>query len=395
MRFIVIILLITLYGAVRGQAILKAGDMFPDMVIRNIVNAPVKEFDVYTQQNKFLILNFWGTWCGACLPEMDSLARLQASNNKQVQVICISDEPVNRLQKYLQRKPSMLWLASDTTSNLYRQLALNYVGQAVIIDLQHRIMALVRADSIDQGLINRLVKGEVIHSSAEAGRRQVSVEEDPFAIDSTQGFQVSWGGYRPGMPGMSKNYLHSAFEGRRRSYFNLCLSSILQDIYDVSYGQVIYEIPRKSVCDDGQKETLYCFDLLVKPAQRDSFTIIMKQLASQLFPVKARVEKRSIPVYVLRRLPDADWKESASTENTYSFSGQGFNGKGIVMKPFVDFIANELHLPVVDETGFTGRYDIITENTMRTVEDTMAALKRAGLSVEKTLRPMDVVIIYR
>ena len=140
---------------------------------------------------------------------------------------------------------------------------------------------------------------------------------------------------------------------------------------------------------------LYCFDLLVRPEQKDSFNIIMRQLVNQLFPVKARLEKRSIPVYVLRRLPDAaNWQESASKENSYSFSGRGFEGKGIFMKPFADYVSNELNLPVVDETGLTGKYDITTENTLRTKDDTMAALKKLGLTVEKTNREMDVVIIY-
>lgn len=396
MRLIVIFLLTACCFSVQGQAILKASDMFPDLVIRNIINAPVKEFDIHKQQNKFLILNFWGTWCSPCLPEMDSLAKLQVRNNKQVQVIGISDEPVGRLQNYLQRKPSTLWLASDTNSYLYQQFAFDYVGQSAIIDLQHHIMALVRTDSINQRFIDKLVKGEPLSSSAETGRKPGYVETDLFAIDSTLGFQVSWSSYRPGVPGMSKSYLHSAFEGRRRSYFNTCLSSIIRDMYGVSYNQVVYEVPEKSICDYNNKQTLYCFDLLVRPEQKDSFNIIMRQLVNQLFPVKARLEKRSIPVYVLRKLPDAsNWQESASTENTYSFSGRGFEGKGIIMKPFVDYVANELQLPVVDETGLTGKYDIITENTLRTRDDMLAALRKLGLTVEKTNREMDMVIIYK
>jgi uncharacterized protein (TIGR03435 family) len=395
MRLIVVILLAACCCTAQGQALLKASDVFPDLVIRNIINAPVKEFDVHKQQTKFLILNFWGTWCSPCLPEMDSLAKLQVSNNKQIQVIGISDEPVSRLKKYLQRKPSTLWLASDTSSYLYKQFALDYVGQSAIIDLQHHIIALVRTDSINQRLINKLLKGTPIASSAETGRKQQDVEADLFAIDSTLGFQVSWSGYRAGLPGMSKSYLHSAFEGRRRSYFNTCLPSILRDMYGVSYTQVVYEVPEKTVCDYKDKQTLYCFDLLVRPEQKDSFYIIMRQLVNQLFPVKARLEKRSIPVYLLRRLPDAaNWTASASTENTYSFSGRGFEGKGIAMKPFADYVSNELQLPVVDESGLTGKYDITTENALRTVEDMLAALKKLGLTVEKTNREMDVVVIY-
>jgi uncharacterized protein (TIGR03435 family) len=397
MRQFLTIPLIIAVVITNAQPILRPGDPFPAMIIRNIVNAPVKQLDVQTQNTKFLILNFWGTWCSPCLPEMDSLEKLQVKNNEDIQVIGISDEPVERLEKYLQRKPSTLWLASDTSGNLYRQFALNYVGQAAIIDRRNRIIAVVRTDSINQQLIDKLTRGDSIRSSAEVGN-QADIESDPFAVDSTLGFQVTFSSYRPGLPGMSKSYLKTAFEGRRLTYINTCLADIFKSAYGVSYKQVVYEIPEKSVCnwDDKSKSTLYCFDILVKPTQKDSLKIIMLQALDRLSPVKARLEKREIPVYLLRRLSGATgWPVSLPAENTYSFSGRGFDGKGIPIKPFVDYVANELQLPVVDETGLTGKYDIVAELSLRTEADMLAALKKLGLTVEKTSRKMDVVVFYR
>ncbi len=101
-------------------------------------------------------------------------------------------------------------------------------------------------------------------------------------------------------------------------------------------------------------------------------------------------------MYVLRRLSDgASWQESLATSSESSFSGRGFKGTGIALKTFVDYVANELQLPVIDETGLTGKYDIATENVMRTTEDMLAALKKMGLTVEKTNRQLDVLIIYQ
>ena len=395
MRISLSFLWMLLCGIAQAQSLLKTGDLFPNMIIRPIVNAPVKALDVHTPNKKFLILNFWGTWCSPCIPEMDSLARLQAKNSAYIQVIGISNDPVSRLQKYLQRKPSSLWLVSDTTSNLYQQFGFNSVGQAAIIDQQHRIIALVNTDSINQSLIDKLVRKEAISSSAETGNIRNYGETDPFAVDSAIGFQVTWSGYRPGAVGMTKSYLKTSLEGRRRTYFNSCLTDMLMDAYAVSYRQVIFEVPKNQVCNSDDKHTLYCFDLLVKPEQKDSFYIIMRQLLNKFLPVKVRLEKKEMPVYVLRQSPDsAPWQESSATDSGYGFSGNGFEGKRIGMKSFVDYVANELGLPVVDETGLTGKYDIVTHNEMRTHEDMLAALKKIGLSVEKTTRLMDAVIVY-
>lgn len=50
---------------------------------------------------------------------------------------------------------------------------------------------------------------------------------------------------------------------------------------------------------------------------------------------------------------------------------------------------------MIDETGLTGKYDISTENVMRTTEDMLAALKKMGLTVEKTNRQLDALIFYK
>ena len=195
---------------------------------------------------------------------------------------------------------------------------------------------------------------------------------------------------------MSKTYVKSIFEGRRRTYINLCLTTIIRDAYNVSTKQMIYEVAEKEVCNWDDKKTLYCFDILVKPDQKDSMRVIFQHTLNHLLPLQARLGKRIIPVYVLKRLPGTvDWHTTNSNESTFSFSGRGFEGKAISIIPFADYIANELALPLVDETGLTGKYDIATENTLRSESDVLTALKKLGLTVEKEKREMDVVIISK
>ncbi|MBO9566698.1 MAG: TIGR03435 family protein [Niastella sp.] len=396
MRSLFFCLLFACSATAQAQPALKVGDLFPDIFFRNVVNAPTRDLEARMYTTKFTIVNFWGTWCSPCLPEMDSLAKLQVRNNSRIQVIAVSNDPVDKLKKYVARKPSTLWLVSDTASWLYQQFALNYVGQAAIVDQQHRIIALVRSDSINQSMIDKLLRKEAILSSGETGNKRDAIETDPFAVDSSLSYQFTWSGYRPGIPGMSKSYLKSSFEGRRRTYFNSCITNMLQDIYKVSAEQIIYEVPKKSVCDFDNKNTRYCFDILVKPTQKDSLLIIMRELLHKFLPVKFRLDKREMPVYVLRRLPDAaPWQESTAAEEIFSFSGRGFDSKRIRIDAFAGYLANELGLPVVDETGLTGKYDITTSYVMRTRDELLDALKKLGLSVEKTTRALDAVIIYQ
>jgi peroxiredoxin len=391
-----LLLFLTLASAhIHAQPLLRTGDPIPDMIIRPILNAPLAALDVRAFGQKFLVLSFWGTWCSPCLPEMDSLAKLQRTNNRSIQVVAISNEPVGRLQKYLERKPSTLWLASDTSEILYRMFGWRYVGQSAILDPQGHILALVRTDSIDQRMIDRLLRHEPVRSSAETGVIK-DIDSDPFAVDSSLHFQLSWSAYRKDMPGMSRNWLKTPFEGRRRTYFNVCPVDIYRDAYQLSYRQVVYEVPEKSINNWQDKNTLYCLDLLVAPEQKDSLLILLRQTLDKLVNFRTRLERRVIPVYVLSRLPDAAaLPASTAPESSFGFSGRGFDGTGIPMKPFADYVSNELRLPVIDETGLKGKYDVHTENALRTEQDMLAALKKLGLTVTKTTREMDMLVIYR
>jgi uncharacterized protein (TIGR03435 family) len=389
---------LTVHWVMGQPAPLKAGDVLPQHVIRPVINAPVTALDVGKYNKKILILNFWGTWCTPCIPEMDSLARLQQKNNSTIQVVGISNEKPERLRKYLQRKPSSVWLASDTATYLYKRFGLNSVGQCAIINKDHKIVTVTRTDSVNQQLIDKVLKGEPVPSYAETGKQRLAEKQDPFGVDSNAIFSVSLKPYLPGVTSMGKGYKHTPFEGRRKSYINICASIMYKDAYDVHSQQlVVYEnLTEKQVCDFKDTAALFCYDLLVKPAQKDSLLIMMQKTLNELLPIKARIEKRAVSVYILTKNGQPlNMPVSAAANPGYSYSGTGFEGTGIPLKTFVDYLCNELDLPVYDETGLAGKYDIKTENDLRTKKDIVDALGKLGLTIEKGERLMEVLILYK
>lgn len=67
----------------------------PAIALTNLEGQPVS---LRAYAGKPLFINFFATWCGPCLMELPELAALKVKlADKQVQLICISDEPVERL----------------------------------------------------------------------------------------------------------------------------------------------------------------------------------------------------------------------------------------------------------------------------------------------------------
>ncbi|TDO23862.1 redoxin domain-containing protein [Pedobacter duraquae] len=377
---------------------IKPGDQFPNIPITGLLNSPVATLRFTKQLNKKIyILNFWGTWCSPCIPEMDALAKLQSHNNTTIQVVAISNDAPSRLLKYMKIKPSRIWLASDTSALLYQLFSLSYVGQSAIVNAKGKVVAIVKTESINQQMINDLVSGKSVKSSAEIKEKPVNNNADIFAVDSTLSQNFTLRGYMKGQQSMEIGYGdRPVFKNRRLTFINSSIEGLFRNAYGiVSPKQVAYEIPEKLVYDFEDKQTLYCLDLLVKSTEKDSLYQIFKERLQQFMPVQARIEMRQIPVYALI---DKGFHQNKSADNalSYSFSGAGFDGTGVKLEDFAnEYLSNEFDLPVVDETGLAGRYDFKTNVAMRTRTGVMKSVNDIGLDLVKKTKMMPILVFYK
>lgn len=400
MKAILLFLLLSLrglYSFSQGLQI-KAGDSFPDLPISNLINAPVTSITLSKpSEKKLYILSFWGTWCSPCIPEMDALAKLQVRNYSSIQVIGIANDSHARLVSYLKKKPSTLWLASDTSALFYQMFLLSSVGNSAIVNTAGKVVAVVKTDSVNQQMISRLLAGQNVNSTANLKISSHNTESDLFGVDSTLSENFTLRGYMKGQRSMSLSYDKTSIYGDRRITFVNCSAvSLYKEAYRInSSKQIVYEIPEKEVSNYDNKETLYCLDLLIKFPCKDSLYVGLQGKLAKLLPIKARIEMREIPVYVVVNR-GFNQPQSAETVSSYSFSGSGYDGKGTTIANFADnYLSNEFDLPVVDETGLSDRYNIKTEVVMRTRESILKSIADIGLDLVKKMKNMRVLVLSK
>ncbi|WP_158796174.1 redoxin family protein [Pedobacter sp. L105] len=400
MKKLITFILLAAACSASAQQLINTGDQFPAISIGPLINAPVHSFSISEDMgNRFYILNLWGTWCTPCIPEMDALAKLQDVNPNTLQIIAISDDSPERLKKYLIQKPSKIWLASDTSDFFYHAFGLVGVGQSAIINSKHEVVAMVKTDSINQQMITDLVKGKKIKSTANLKEQTVSGGKDLFGVDSTMTEDFTLRGYMKGQRSVGQTYLDAPYFGRRISFVNSCITTFYKEAYLItSSQQIIYEINEKEACNFDDKSSLYCLDLLVKPEEKDSLYRIMQKKLQVMLPVKARLTEKLMPVYVLKLNPAKQLSIpiSASQKLSYEFGGRGFNGTGVSAADFATiYLSNEYDLPVVDETGLTGRYDIHTVVDIRNLKNITQSISDLGFMLEKEERKMKVLVLYK
>lgn len=55
-------------------------------------------------RGKVIFLNFWATWCMPCVAELPNINKLYEKYSNEVAFLLISDEPLEKVKKYHQRK---------------------------------------------------------------------------------------------------------------------------------------------------------------------------------------------------------------------------------------------------------------------------------------------------
>lgn len=72
----------------------------PKIAFANLQLTDLEGNPVTLPANKKMVVNFWATWCGPCVAEMPALQSMQQKLGDEFAVVCISDEPLDRLNSF-------------------------------------------------------------------------------------------------------------------------------------------------------------------------------------------------------------------------------------------------------------------------------------------------------
>ncbi|WP_144058202.1 peroxiredoxin family protein [Novipirellula maiorica] len=86
---------------------LTIGSIAPELDIEHWIHDGNGAFDAVTkfEKNKVYVVEFWATWCGPCISAMPHVVALQKEYaDRGVQIVSVSSEPVETIEKFLERE---------------------------------------------------------------------------------------------------------------------------------------------------------------------------------------------------------------------------------------------------------------------------------------------------
>lgn len=380
---------------------LQVGDKVPnqqfdDVILPNSGDMLVKNISLENFANKIVVLDFWATWCGPCIASMPKYESLQKKFKDKLQVIGITHESVKRIQSFSKNRPVGFMLAIDTTSKWKSLFDYRTIPHVVLLDQKGIVRAITRSDEITEQVIGKLISNESIDLPLKKDNMEFDATADNFNAPSgtKESFNI-----QPAIENFNSSMSkvgQKEYEGRRISLLNFPIDGMYRVAYKVSYYRTAYEIDQKEF-SFSKRSNLYCLDVIVPKAGDGLYTYMKKKLAEN-FDVKARMEKRKMMVTVLKRNKEPlGIKVSDTTNKYYSASSNFFSGDGVLVSSLAEFLEGHglAGMPVVDETGISGRYNIHMEWEPEKKGSMIEQFRKMGFELLKEEREIEMVVLYR
>lgn len=128
------ILLATNAGAQSSYDVVTTGDKAPDFTVKTINN---KTLCLKELKGKYILLNFFATWCKPCLEEMPMMEKHIQQRFSQDNLIVIAigrEHNINELELFNKQKKFSFHIAADPQRNIYSLYAKKYIPRNYLID---------------------------------------------------------------------------------------------------------------------------------------------------------------------------------------------------------------------------------------------------------------------
>lgn len=352
------------------------GDPAPVLAIEQTLSGSADgDADWTALKGKATVLEFWATWCAPCvdvIPHLNELADVLPADD--IRFVSITDEEEGTVARFLESIPISGLVGLDLDRSVFRDYGVQAIPTTFLVDKEGVVQAVTRAHDLAKEDLLDLI----------AGRRPDVPEIEDFSkffeLDDEEGealFRVLV------RPTTKADYAMS------RSPDEIRLISadpilILSVAYDVPQGRLVMETELPD-----QK-----YDVVVNTEGRpDLLEPMIRQAVSAGLGIEASWEERVVDAYVL--VTKGEPKLDPLPDNSRAGYRMSSDSLGATdLDGLVRMVAQLLGRPTLNETGLTGRYQILLnfdspepESVFQAIEDTL------GLAMVAEERPVEMLVI--
>jgi len=378
-----------------------AGSPAPELAIAQLLQAPPgSKVDWASLRGKVVVLEFWATWCAPCVAEIPVLNALVAAVDPQkVQFVSISDEDAAVVEAFLKKKATAGWIGVDAAGETFKRYGVEARPTTVIIDAQGRVASTtVSLEYLKTEQLLALAKGEPVTFGGDADPKLQAMFSAAMAKGSADEAGEQGKTDKPLFQISLRASALSAEAEQQKAHVQLGVGRI--DITDapvstlLQYGAGV--APTRIVTQGDIPKTAY--DLRVVAPDADAKMLAQAVELAISSGAGVRIEHRTAvsDAYALTANAEANQRMLAS-----SFPGMAVfheaTGTLQCINASADQLASALEkalgMPVVNETGLTGKLKCNLKLDPKNLNSINETLKGLGFALERAKRPVETVVV--
>lgn len=399
----------------------------PDILLSNFLDnsKPVKISDL---KGKLVIFDLWNVWCSACVNLMPSLDTLQKKFGDSIKIFLVTNSKraeVEKLFKRVKLKITELQNISDDTI-INKLFPHSTVPQQVWIDKEGKVKFITDAynatiDNIRAILANKPIELHEIKETADFNTEASLLEEGggrlQYHLTYYSFFMNRLNEYNGGFRSLNKidsisktmttKLVNQPLLYFYKQAFGILIPDGLEDLYskelsdkriilDIKNANNFYEPLENSKKDNWFNKNVFSYESCIPIEDPDTSYYILQQDLNRYFPYSARIEKRKVRCFVLKRISDEDKllthnKNAALMDDKNRIRIQNFP-----VSSFVSVLSDmykEITIPIVDGTGYKNNIDISFTREFSGIHDLIKNLREYGLDLVEETRDINMLVI--
>ncbi len=279
---------------------IQVGVEVPDFEMQVLTNQGTTTTKIRDYRGKVIILEFWATYCGPCLPAMDHLAEVRNNFTDEVEVFAITDEPRSKVVNFLNTRPTSLLIALDDDKTLNRLFYHQFMPHTVIIGPDGFVKAITSPDQITKELIYMAKSGAELTVKTKAEFASSDVNDTAlvqYSLEDNSFYKVI---ISPQVEGVQSQVNKKA--ANEYEFVNCTVPMMYQALYQTTLKDTD-ERPCLEVTQQTryllQENHQYCLKLKVPEKQERAIGLIGMRHLEEVFSIKPQNEMRSRNVYSL------------------------------------------------------------------------------------------------
>jgi uncharacterized protein (TIGR03435 family) len=313
-------------------------------------------------ENKFIVIEFWATWCGPCLDAVPHLNELQEKfkSNNDLVFISMTDEKPEKIQATLDRIDFNTIVVSDQSKKTHKDLEVEKNGVmmiplTILIDNNGNVKWRGYPEELNEEKINSFLKGEQIKETKKAEESVVELSEKDFLDKITLK--------------MKNKSIDTLFllEPSNNNNSSLVVNGILKGKFIAQNKSVseifsnLLEIPEEQINISSKFRDLK-FNLAYKNTTDKDLKLLLKDKLLKRLNLNESIDFKEVEIYELKILEKSKIKNSKKTSDNMGHISESKTHL-ILSNSNIEGLSNEISdlfkIVVKNKTGLNGNYDLI------------------------------------